>query len=303
MSVKRKIIRGLIVVFWLLVTTGVCTLLVAGIKSKNARLCQQINLRIIGPVDGLFLDKKEILRLLNAVNGPIEHRSMQSIDLHKLEDTLRHQPWISKAELFFTNQGVLDIEVVEREPVARVFTVGGHSFYIDSELVRLPLHPNYIARKPIFTGFPSDAVVMNASDSALLQDIHDMGKFIYANPFWLAQIEQIDISADKQFTMIPKVGNQIVYLGDGKHIASKLNKLMIFYKDVLRTASWNRYSTIHVGYQGQIVATKRDGLAVYSDTSAARLNMETLFQQNQLQAMKDTTGDRNVTRISINEQL
>lgn len=303
MSAKKKILRGLNVVFWLLVTAGICTLLAAGIKSKNERLCKQIDLRIIGPADGLFLDKKEILRLLNSVKGPIENRSIQSVDLHKLEDTLVSQPWISKAQLFFTNSGVLEVEVVEREPVARIFTVGGTSFYIDSMLVRLPLHPNYVARKPIFTGFPSDGM-LKAADSLLLRDIHDMGKYIYANPFWMAQVEQIDITADRQFVMIPKVGNQIVHLGDGKNIESKFKKLMVFYKDVLRASAWNKYSAVHVGYNGQIVATRRDGLSVYNDTSAARRNMEIMFQQQQLKAMKDTTTqERNVTRIRINEQL
>lgn len=302
MSAKRKIIRGLIVVFWLLVTVGVCALLAAGIKSKNTRVCKQINLRIIGPSDGLFLDKKEILRLLNTVSGPIENRSMQDIDLNKLEDTLRKQPWISKAELYFTNQGILDVEVVEREPIARVFTVGGSSFYIDSMLVRLPLHPNYIARKPIFTGFPSDAAVLKPADSALLHDIYDMGSYIYSNPFWMAQVDQIDLNVDGQFTMIPKVGNQKVYLGDGKHIESKFRKLMVFYKDVLRSSSWNKYGAIYLGYTGQIVAVKRDQ-KIFSDTSAARRNMEEMFKKQQLQAMKDTSGDRNVTRTRINEQL
>ncbi|MFN5930118.1 MAG: cell division protein FtsQ/DivIB, partial [Sphingobacteriales bacterium] len=296
MSVKRKIIRGLIVVFWLLVTVCVCTLLVAGIKSKNTRLCSKIDLRIIGPADGLFLDKKEILRLMNSINGPIEHTPLQHINLNSLEDILRKQPWISKAELYFTNQGVLDVEVVEREPIARIFTIGGSSFYIDSQLVRLPLHPNYVARKPVFTGFPSDAPLLKPADSALLRDILNMSKYIYSNPFWMAQVEQIDISADRQFTMVPKVGNQLVFLGDGKNADAKFKKLMIFYKDILRTASWNRYVTIHVGYKGQIVATKRDGQAVYSDTTAARRNMEDMFKKQQLQAMKDTTGDRNVTR-------
>lgn len=289
--------------FWLMVTVGVCTLLVAGVKSKNARLCKKIDLRIVGPVDGLFLDKKEILRLMNAVAGPIENKPMQFVDLNKLEDTLRKQPWISRAELFFTNQGVLDVEVVEREPIARVFTIGGSSFYVDSMLVRLPLHPNYVARKPIFTGFPSDAAVLRPADSALLSDIHHMGKYIYSNPFWMAQVDQIDISEDRQFTMIPKVGNQRVYLGDGKNVESKFRKLMVFYKEVLRNSSWNKYGAIHVGYAGQIVAVKRDGQTVFSDTSAARMNMEEMFRKQQLQAMKDTTGDKNVTRTRINEQL
>lgn len=290
-------------VFWLLVTVSVCTLLAAGIKSKNSRICQKIDLHIIGPTDGFFLNQNEILQLLNSINGPIVNKSLQQINLSKLEDLLQKQPWISKAELFFTKQGVLDVEVVERKPIARIFTIGGSSFYIDSMLVRIPLHPNYVARKPVFTGFPSDAEQLQSADSALLRDIFDMASYISSNPFWMAQVDQIDINAERQFTMIPKVGNQLVFLGDGKNADAKFKKLMIFYKDVLRTASWNRYITIHVGYTGQIVATKREGQAVFSDTTAARRNMEDMFKKQQLQAMKDTTGDRNVTRTRINEQL
>lgn len=290
-------------VFWLLVTIGVCTLLAAGIKKRNAQVCKQVNLRIVGPADGLFLDKKEILRLLNSVSGPIENKPMQLINLNKLEDTLRKQPWISKAELYFTNQGVLDVEVVEREPVARIFTNSGSSFYIDSMLVKLPLHPNYIARKPVFTGFPSDAVVLKPSDSTLLHDIYQMAKFISRDPFWMAQVDQIDVNSEREFLMVPKVGNQMIYLGDGKNVETKFKKLMIFYKDILRSRSWNYYSAIHVGYKGQIVAVKGNGNIVYSDTSTARLNMENMFKLQQIQAMKDTSGDKNVTRTRINEQL
>ena len=54
----------------------------------------------------------------------------------------------------------------EREPVARVFTVAGSTFYIDDELTQLPLSEKFSARLPVFTNFPSDNKVLAKADSS-----------------------------------------------------------------------------------------------------------------------------------------
>ncbi|MBK6829167.1 MAG: hypothetical protein IPG86_20990 [Chitinophagaceae bacterium] len=61
--------------------------------------------------------------------------------------------------------------VEEREPVARIFTSGGNTFYIDSSNTMLPLSEKFSARLPVFTGFPSEAKVLSKADSNLLNDI------------------------------------------------------------------------------------------------------------------------------------
>ncbi|MEI9934022.1 MAG: hypothetical protein WDM71_04060 [Ferruginibacter sp.] len=44
-------------------------------------------------------------------------------------------------------------------------------FTIDSSLRRLPLSEKFSARIPVFTGFPSDRIILSQQDSSLLRDV------------------------------------------------------------------------------------------------------------------------------------
>ena len=45
--------------------------------------------------------------------------------LRKAEEQLKNNAWIKDAELFFDNHQILHVNISEREPVARVFTISG----------------------------------------------------------------------------------------------------------------------------------------------------------------------------------
>ncbi|MFX8645035.1 hypothetical protein ABTM18_20020, partial [Acinetobacter baumannii] len=69
------------------------------------------------------------------------------------------------------NTRVLNVKITEREPVARVFTAGGESFYVDSNALRLPLSDKLSARVPVFTNFPSNKQQLANADSIILKEI------------------------------------------------------------------------------------------------------------------------------------
>jgi len=123
--------------------------------------------------------------------------------------------------------------------------------------VRLPLSTKFSARVPVFTNCPLDKTKWNTEDSAVLAQIQAVSSFISADSFWMAQIEQIDYSAQKQFELFPKIGDHTIILGDATNLESKFRKLYIFYTEVLAKTGWDKYSTINIQYKGQVVATRR----------------------------------------------
>jgi cell division protein FtsQ len=172
---------------------------------------------------------------------------------------------------------VLHVTVIEKEPVARIFTSEGNSFYIDSLGRKLPLSDKLSARVPLFTGFP-DKKILSVKDSVLLNDVKMTANFIINDPFWMSQVAQIDITTDRQFEMIPVVGNHLVKLGNGENIDQKFRRLMMFYKQVLSKTGFDKYKLINVQYKGQVVASKyTDDPKV--DTAQLRKNVEKLLQQ------------------------
>ena len=87
--------------------------------------------------------------------------------------------------------------IEEREPIARVFTLQGSSFYIDSSCMRLPLSDKLSARVPMFTSFPSDKKILSRPDSLVLNDVKQIAQYIQQDSFLMAQVAQIDITPQR----------------------------------------------------------------------------------------------------------
>ena len=57
---------------------------------------------------------------------------------------------------------------------------------------------------------------------------------------------------------MPKIGDQVIILGDGENINKKFKKLEIFYKKAMPKEGWNSYKSINLKYKNQVVATKKE---------------------------------------------
>ena len=262
------------------------TLLLAAISKKNKGQCKDYSITIKGAKNNFFIDKKDVEQLLmKATHGNIKGVQVSSFNLHSLEQMLEGHTWISDAELYFDNQDVLHISITEKEPLARVFTTGSNSFYIDSAAKRMPLSDKISARVPVFTGFP-DKKTWNAKDSALLNDIRAIANYITNDPFWMSQVSQMDISQERNFEMVPLVGNHIVKFGNAANIDQKFKRLMIFYQQVLSKTGFDKYKVIDVQYKGQVVVSRYAGDPKV-DSVQLRKNIEKLLQQS-IDAQNDT---------------
>src|SRR5690606_23734603 len=93
--------------------------------------------------------------------------------------------------------------------------------------------------------------------STMLDDIYRFNQFITKNGFWKAQVEHVRISAQREFEIIPRVGNHRILIGDADNLEEKFKKVMAFYANTLHTRDLNQYTTINVMYDGQVVCVKR----------------------------------------------
>jgi cell division protein FtsQ len=290
-------------VFWIGLSVSALTLLIAAMEARSSKPCKDVNISIIAGANAMFVDKGDVRNVLDFIGGKLVGKSMKEFDLSKMEDSLESNPWVSSAELYFDNNRVLHVKVEEREPIARVFTAKGNSFYIDTTLTRLPLSEKFTPRLPVFTGFPSEKTKWKGSDSILLNQMKDISLFLAADSFWMAQIDQIDINPQKQFVMVPKVGEHTILFGDGEDAAKKFRKLYAFYDEVMSKTGWNQYSTVHVGFRGQVVGTRKDAMEIRSDTTLARQLVKQMIKSHREEALKDTIHTKTVTTTRIKEQL
>lgn len=290
-------------VFWIGLSVSALTLLIAAMEARSSKPCKDVNIQIIAGANAMFVDKRDVRNVLDFIGGKLVGKALKEFDLGKMEDSLESNPWVSNAELYFDNNRVLQVKVEERDPIARVFTAKGSSFYIDTTLTRLPLSEKFTPRLPVFTGFPSERTKWKGSDSILLNQMKDISLFLAADSFWMAQIDQIDINPQKQFLMVPKVGEHTILFGDGNDAAKKFRKLYAFYDEVMSKTGWSQYSTVHVGFKGQVVAARKDAMEIRSDTTLARQLVKQMIKSQREEAMRDTIHTKTVTTTRIKEQL
>jgi cell division protein FtsQ len=255
---KKIVIKWMLTTLWIAIGAGTVVLLVAAVRKKDAQHCKGINISIKGVNNNFFVDKKDILDSIAAIEGdePVG-KSVGSFNLKMMETKLKKNIWVKGAELFFDNNEILQVKVTEREPVARIFTTTGTTFYIDTAIAMLPLSEKFSARLPVFTDFPSDKIVLSKADSSLLKDIRKISLAIQKDTFCMALIDQVDITSQRDFELVPKIGKNIIEFGDATDVEEKFNKLKLFYKKIMPKAGWNYYTVINVQYKNEVVAKRK----------------------------------------------
>jgi cell division protein FtsQ len=280
---KSKIWKITLLTFWCLAGAGMIALLVAAVSKKNHEVCKGYEIRIHGASEQLFLEQADIVELL-AANSTIQGRPVEELDLRRMEEQLERHAWIRSAQLFVDNRGILKIAVEEREPIARIFTLSGNSFYIDSACEQLPLTDKIAVRLPVFTGFPSDREKLNKADKQLMRQVKAISEYINKHAFWNAQVNQVDITPQRNFEMVPMVGNHVIEFGDGNNVEDKFRRLMVFYQQVMSKMGLNGYEKVSVQFARQVVGKKKEArISRYDSLMAVKKIQQLIVAAQRLQ--------------------
>jgi cell division protein FtsQ len=281
MNVKAKLIKIFSVLGWCLLGVTGLAILIAAINSKNSGLCQGMEVEINGGGKVLFLNKKD-LRTEVEKEGlkDIKDKKMASFDLQKMENFLRRNSWIRDVQLYFDNNQTLKIRIQERQPVARMFSVTGNSFLIDSMGVQMPVPVRTVFRLPVFTGYPQDKFGIKR-DSTLNRQVLNLAIFLNQDQFWSGQIQEVNIRASNTFQMTPLIGNQVIEFGDGSDYENKFHRLYVFYKAVMSQTGFEKYTAIKLGYSNQVIATRKEGSISRADSIQARKNVMEMIRMAQ----------------------
>ncbi|MBL7950606.1 MAG: hypothetical protein JNM62_02700 [Flavobacteriales bacterium] len=247
-------------------------MLALGFVERTADRAPITDLQVtVDGVEGIhFIDEMAVRREILDQGIAVMGSRTGDVDITNIEDRLRSIPCVAKAEVYHTMDGALHARVKQRIPIVRVFNLDGSSYYIDQEGWTMPTSTNYTARVLVVTGQLNEPGAKNgvysvfATDSIenafRSDDIHRLATFITADPFWNALIDQVVVTADGEFELIPRVGAQRVLLGDGSALQQRFEKLKVFYDKGIPKADWRRYSRIDLRFADQVVCTKRTTL-------------------------------------------
>lgn len=232
---------------------------------ETAKVCTKVTIDIQDEATNGFINTQEIKHRLE-INKlyPLE-KPIRYVDARKIEEMLKASPFVKTAECFKTQDGHVCILLTQRMPVVRIKAVQGDDYYVDDNDCIMP-NSHYTSDLIIATGHISKWFAMNY--------ISPVSKAIMNDDLWRNQIEQINVLPDRSIELVPRVGEQIINLGQlpeskyknerGKlvndFINKKLTRLENFYKYGLSQAGWNKYSYINLEFDNQIICKRKKTL-------------------------------------------
>ena len=247
---------------WLISLAGVVVLLSFINVKKQTVKCTDVKILIPGADN--FIEREEIDAILKEDQGVLLGRNLERINIHQIEKKLQSNPYIGFAKVYVDMDGVLHIEVKQRQPIVRILNETGQDFYIDNDGLKMPISSNFTANVLVATGHISEVFGsrVDTLHTKLARDLYKTAQYIKKDTLWDAQIEQIIVDQQNDMELIPRVGNQRIILGNADSLDKKMNNLLIFYKKAMPQVGWEAYKTINIKYTNQIVCQRRDSTEI-----------------------------------------
>lgn len=285
MGIRKNIQRILIAILWSGSAVAMVVLLAAAMREKKEKKCQSVEISFSEDQEPVFLDEEDIRGFLTE-NGKhaLEGKLIHTLDLQQLEQRLKSEIGIGDAEIYVDNRQVLKVLVTERQPVARVFTLEGNSFYIDSSGVHIPVAHKKPLQLPVFTGYPDRSMDSIAQDRQLQKGIIAISQVLSSDPFWNALVSEVNITGEGHFELLPTLGDYIIELGNGAEMDKKFRKLSLFYRQVFAHTGPEAYVRIKLQYDGQVIGQRKEILpGTYDSSQVVRTvgNLLRLMHKNQ----------------------
>lgn len=211
--------------------------------------CEGVTVIFNDSLPSHFITEGDIHGILTSHKVYAEGKPLSEINLVDIDSFLQESPYIEKAHCYFSGSGRLCIQVTPQHPILHVIAQNGQDYYLDSKGVVMPVD-TINANLCVATGHISQAFAR--------EQLIPLAQFIYDDPFWSKQIEQIHVVSATRIELFPRVGRHTIVLGDAQNIQNKLHRLMLFYRQGLPEVGWNRYKTINLAFDGQIVCTKNE---------------------------------------------
>lgn len=244
--------RYLTIIFSLLLVAYLAIALTVTSTETDTEPCRGMEITIAGADDNQrFVTPAELSRELDSLPDKAVGLALCNINTQQIRRRLLEMDKIEDAEVVRYTDGSIRIKATPIIPVARVFD-DGESYYINRAGKRVKADARFHKDVPVIEGHfnPSDTVFTPESLLPLLN-------YISGDSVWNSYISMIKVKSPTDIILVPVIREHVINFGSPSHFDDKFSRLKKFYSKVLPLQGWEKYDTISLKWNGQLVATKR----------------------------------------------
>ena len=243
---KRALKITLYVLAFLLFAGGMGVLLVLTDQEKKRIDCKAIQVEILGECP--LTTEEEIHDKLERNFHDIVGQRLYNLDLGHIEYVLSNDISILDAQAWVSADGILHIEICQREPVLKVLDSNGKGYYADDKGVVFPLSKHGDIDVPVIICDYHNII----SEGWILQVLSLMEKIGKSSTL---KDRVTGYSVQKNGDFILHTACESVIFGDFKDISRKMAYIDRYYA---RIAPLEReYKSVNVKYDKHIICRKK----------------------------------------------
>lgn len=227
----------------------ICLVLIFSGHVADNNICSSVEVCIENSADASIVSGEQIEKYLRNKRVNTVGYRLSDINLDSIESVVRRHPLVKDAECYISPSNNIVVEIWQKIPILRVIANSGESYYMDKSGDKIDKVSDFVSYVPLVTG--------NVTHDYVRDNMLDFVSYIYNDSFWNSQIEQIHVNENKDIILVPRVGDNLIYLGKEDYYVSKLERIKVFYKKALSVVGWNKYKDINVEFENQVVAEKR----------------------------------------------
>jgi len=225
--------------------------------SKGSETHQDVKVEIEPTSAGdLLITPGEVRSILNAYLKKHGKESWSDLPVAEMEELVNRHPLVQRADVYVDALDRLQVRVEQPEPLVRVIDQRGANYYISKEGRKIPLSRHFTPRVPVVTGdIPMFEDSLLHKRGHILAEIFAMANMIEKDEFLLPLVEQIHVEKDV-ISLVPKLGKFRVIMGSSHGFENKVERLRIFYNEILPAKGWDTYAAVDLRYKGQIIGKR-----------------------------------------------
>ncbi len=218
-------------------------------NKSRGELCTDLVVEIANADSSAFVTSAGVKTQLEKSGIKTISLPMGEINTDKIETELERSEYLERAECTKCPGGVLLVRATQIVPVLRVFD-GDRSYYINRAGKQMDATSAYHVDVPVVEGhftprYPATRIlplVNIIADDATLNELVAMYVMVDSNNVYI----------------VPRINGHIVNVGNMDNLAGKMDKLKLFYSEVLPKVGWEKYDTISLKWDYRVVATRRE---------------------------------------------
>jgi cell division protein FtsQ len=193
----------------------------------------------------LFISEDSIQSLISQL---MFNKNINKSNIHNsyLESELNNNELINRSDIFIDVNGNMIVNIKQRKPIARFLD---NKSYLDVNGLIMPKSKDFSPVVPVIVGYNQSPLQLNS--------IYKLSHFIYEDEFLRKNITKIIVDSSGKFNIKLRKHKFKISLGKLDKLELKVNNFKAFYLKAKKDQLLNKYSTINLQFDNQVVGVKK----------------------------------------------